>query len=149
MVHSQQPPVPTLPIEPLQHSVETRFTCSLATLLQFSKPRSLVGQMKLFVASATVWHQLAETPVAYSAFASLHGRLLAVGGVNSDQEPTTVIHTYNTKTNSWEMFNHMATPRSQCLVAVFHHNELMVVGGFATRGEETDSIEIATIYPEM
>ena len=64
------------------------------TLLQISKSISLVGQMKLFVASATVWHQLADTPVAYSAYASLHGRLLAVGGVDSDQDRTDNCHSH-------------------------------------------------------
>jgi len=37
----------------------------------------------------------------------------------------------------------MATAQSRCLVAVFPHNELMVVGGYAPK--PTDSVEIATI----
>ena len=91
-----------------------------------------------------VWHQLADTPFILSTCATLHGRLLAVGGEDSDEEETTTaIHTYNTTTCSWEIIRHMATPRSQCLVAVFPHNELMVVGGYAPK--LTDSVEIATI----
>ena len=124
------------------------FTCSLAALVQScqSKSRYLGARMKtLSLASVPkVWHQLADTPVTLSTCASLHGRLLAVGGWDSDQKQTNAIRAYNTTTNSWEIVSHMATPRSSCLVAVFAHNELMVVGGHAPGGR-TDSVEIATI----
>ena len=125
------------------------FTCSLAALLQScqSKSKSLGARMKtLSLASGReVWHQLADTPVILSACASLRGRLLAVGGKDSDKKLTTDIHAYNTATNSWEIISHMATPRFRCLVAVLPRNELMVVGGYTTRNKQTDSVEIATI----
>ena len=122
------------------------FACSLAALLQSCQPQSLGAQLKtLSLASKPkVWHQLADTPVTLSRCTSLHGRLLAVGGYDSDGKETTAIHMYNTTTNSWEVISHMTTPRHRCLVAVLPHNELMVVGG-STAGDETDSIEIASI----
>jgi len=92
-----------------------------------------------------VWHQLADTPFTFSTCASLHGRLLAVGGEGSDDKETTAIHIYNTTTNTWEVISHMTTPRSHCLVAVFPHNELTIVGGFILGGDMTDSVEIASI----
>ena len=85
-----------------------------------------------------------HSPVIISRCASLHGRLLAVGGKDSDDKKTTAIHMYNTTTNTWEVISHMTTPRSQCLVAVLPHNQLMVVGGYTLNGE-TDSVEIASI----
>ena len=122
------------------------FTCSLAALLQSCQPQSLVARLKtLSLASRPkVWHQLADTPVTLSTCASLHGRLLAVGGKDSDGKETTAIHIYNTTTNSWEVISHMTTPRWRCLVAVLPHNELMVVGGRTPIGD-TDSVEIASI----
>ena len=122
------------------------FTCSLAALLQSCQPQSLGAQLKtLSLASGPkVWHQLAETPVTLSTCASLHGRLLTVGGKESDDKRTTAIHMYNTTTNSWEVISHMTTPRRQCLVAVLPHNELMVVGGGTAVGL-TYSVEIASI----
>ena len=93
-----------------------------------------------------MWHQLADTPVTLSTCASLHGRLLAVGGEGSDGKKTTVIHMYNTTTNSWEVISHMTTPRWRCLVAVLPHNELMVVGGSTPDSfTGTNSVEIASI----
>ena len=67
-----------------------------------------------------------------------------MGGEGSDGKQTTAIHMYNTTTNSWKVISHMTTPRSQCLVAVLPHNQLMVVGGFIPNGD-TDSVEIASI----
>ena len=125
------------------------FTCSLAALLQSCQPQSLGARLKtLSLASRPkVWHQLADTPVTLSTCASLHGRLLTVGGKDSDSKDTTAIHMYNTTTNSWEVISHMASPRSRCSVAVLPHNELMVVGGRTPDSSwtGTDSVEIATI----
>ena len=87
---------------------------------------------------------IADTPVTLSTCGSLHGRLLAVGRECSDGKETTVIHMYNTTTNSWEVISHMTTPRCHCLVAALPHNELMVVGGFIAGGAN-DSVEIASI----
>ena len=92
-----------------------------------------------------MWHQLADIPVTLSMSTSLHGQLLAVGGMDSDLKATAAIHTYNTTTNSWEVVSHMTTPRLQCLSAVLPHNELMVVGGITRNGKRTDSVEIAII----
>ena len=128
---------------------ESVFTCSLTALLQScqSKSGSPGAQMKTLslARGPKVWHQLADTPVTLSTCASPHGRLLAVGGRDSDEACTTAIHTYNTTTNSWEIISHMATPRLRCLVAVLPRNELMIMGGYTTRTEQTDSVEIATI----
>ena len=127
------------------------FTCSLAALLKSCQPHSLgVGLKTLSLArKPKVWHQLADILVTLSTCASLHGQLLAVGGCDSDDKETTAIHMYNTTTNSWEIISHMTTPRCQCLVAVFPHNELMVVGGFIvggwTPGGLTASVETASI----
>ena len=119
------------------------FTSSLAALFQSG---SLGARMKtLSLASGPkVWHQLADTPVTLSTCASLRGRLLAVGGKDSDGKRTTAVHAYNTTTNSWEIVSRMATARYRCLVAVLPHNKLMVVGGNIAPLDTTDSVEIAT-----
>jgi len=116
------------------------FTCPLSALLQSCQPQSL--QTQLFARRPKVWHQLIDIPVTLSTCASLRGQLLAVGGMDSDQKATTVIHTYNTTTNCWKVIHHMTTPRLQCLVAVLPHNELMVVGGITRNGKRTDLVEI-------
>ena len=122
------------------------FTCSLAALLQSCQPQSLEVKLKTLplASGPQVWHQLADTPVTLSSCALLQGRLLAVGGCESDDKETTAIHMYNTTTNFWEVISHMASPHCQCLVAVLPHNELMVVGGVIP-GDRTNSVQIASI----
>ena len=123
------------------------FACSLAALLKSSQPQSPGARLRTLSLTSRpkVWHQLADTPVTLSTCASLQGQLLAVGGEDLDDEEANTIHTYNTTTNSWEVIGHMATPRSQCLVAVLPYNTLMVVGGYTPDGL-TDSVEIATVF---
>ena len=123
------------------------FTCSMTALLQSCQPQSLGAKLLVrlrTLALPQVWHKLANTPYCRCTCASLRGQLLAVGGMDSDDKETTAIHMYNTTTNSWEVISDMATIRSQCLVAVLPHNELMVVGG-RTSGDTTDSVEFLTI----
>ena len=106
------------------------FACSMAILFQFN------GEV--------VWHSLAGVPATQSTYASLNGRLLAVGGKDSSKSRKSAIHAYNTTTNSWEVIGHMPTPCSQCRVAVLPQNKLMVVGG-RTQDGPTYFVKIATI----
>ena len=76
---------------------------------------------------------------------SIHGRLLAIGGKDSDEKPTTAVHMYNPTTDSWEVISHMGTPRYNCIAAVLPDDQLMVVGGYINETATTDSIEFATI----
>ena len=132
------------------------FTCSLATLLRSCQAQSPGGEGASYFAllarrtlslaiKPQTWHKLTDTPVTLSTFASLHGQLLAVGGRDSRGKMTTAIHMYNPTTNSWEVISHMATPRTQCLVAVLPHNELMVVGSYTPDCVTECGVEIASI----
>ena len=119
------------------------FTCSL-TALQSEQPQSLGAQLMTLsiVGRQEVWHKVADTPFTFSTCATLHRELLAVGGIEPDnKKATTIIHMYDTATDSWEIISHVTNPRSRCLVAVLPHDKLMVVGGDATN----DSVEIATV----
>ena len=112
------------------------YTCSVTTLTQ---PRSsnIVG----------VWSQIAAPLVTQTTCVSIQGRLLVIGGRDSDREPTTAVHMYNPTTDSWEVISHMGTPRWQCITAVLPNNQLMVVGGCTGKeyNTETDSTELAAI----
>jgi hypothetical protein len=119
------------------------YTCSVITLIQ---------SCKSFLASfrnkgARVWKEVAAPPVTESTSVSIHGRLLAIGGEDSDQKPTSAIHMYNPPTDSWEVISHMGTPRTNCIAAVLPSNQLMVVGGFTIRGimMTIDTVELASV----
>ena len=116
------------------------FTCSLGALTQSGK--SFLASIRN--RGARVWKEVAAPPVTETTCVSIHDRLLAIGGEDSDKKPTTAIHMYNPTTDSWEVISHMGTPREDCIVAVLPNNQLMVVGGYTSSGE-TDSVEFAYV----
>ena len=109
-------------------------TCSLTELLQSSS------------SSSSTWHRVADAPAYCSTCATINGELLAVGGCDKDDRPSSTIHKYNPTTNSWDLISNMPTARWQSLVAVFPTNEMMVVGGYYKYERSKNIVEIANWY---
>ena len=110
-------------------------TCSLTELLQSSS-------------SSSIWHRVADAPAYHSTCAAVNGELLAVGGNDKDDNPSSAIHKYNPTTNSWDLISNMPTARYEYLVAVLSTNEMMVVGGcgkYSLRISK-NTVEIADYY---
>ena len=137
-------------IDERRSSTKTVYTCSVSALLQSCAWSSLeAGFERVSVVdkrSDRVWRGVANLPVTLSTCGSIHGRLLAIGGVMGSGEPTTAVHMYNSTTNSWEIISHITIGRYQCFAAVVPDNQLMVVGGNTrSYGGATDTVEIANI----
>ena len=117
----------------LERDSKSMYTCPVSTLIQSCRSRP----------TARVWNKVAAPPVARTACVSIHGRLLTIGGMDSNVQPTTAVHMYNRTTDSWEVVSHMRIPRIYCFVAVLPNNQLMVGGGFSNH--DTDSVEVAIV----
>ena len=126
-------------------STKSIYTCTLSVLLQ---SRKLSAHLKKTSSAdrASIWCKVADLPVTYSTCVSFHGRLLAIGGMDSGKT-TTAVYMYNSATNSWEIISHMKNGRCECFAAVLPDNQLMVVGG-RTRDNfsGSDTVEFATLY---
>jgi hypothetical protein len=143
------------------------YTCSVSALLQtctqkssleegisaLSLSRSLVGTFKralsLSNSSSGVWSKLPDLPVTWSTCVTFCGQLLAVGGGDSDNKPTTAVYMYNQATNSWNVISHMTTARRDCFVTLLPNNQLMVVGGQTKINDEwtySDSVELGSLH---
>ena len=125
------------------------YSCSLTSLLFYTGSKSLGERLASTLtrsSKSSPWDRVADLPVNLSTAVSLHDRLLAIGGHNSKDEPTTAVHMYQPTTNSWEVISHMTTPRIVCLSAVLPDNQLMVVGGWTTGDKDSDSIEFGTVF---
>ena len=83
---------------------------------------------ELLQSSQVVWKEF-KAPVVGVAMVSLCEQLLAVGGIEADEEASAAIHAYDPETNTWELISRMPTARGCPLVAVLPSNRLMVVGG--------------------
>ena len=126
------------------------YTCSVNALLLSCVPTSLGQGEKLQKTSqkdrARTWRQLTDLPATRSAFQSFHNRLFAIGGKKDSQKATTAVSMYNSASNSWEVISHMTTGRHDCFTAVFHNNQLMVIGGYNTKGRMIDLVEFASVH---
>ena len=123
------------------------YMCSMSSLLNSCYSRSVGSRLvRAFSRSnqATVWKRSISLPVLFSACVSLHGKLLAVGGVDAYHKFTATIHMYNPSAKCWEVVGHMDTPRHDCYAAALPNNQLMVIGG-QTEQDITDIVEITTL----
>ena len=137
-----------------KHKARTNsvYCCSLTSLF-FSTGSTLLRKRFVHVATVTLirfskdnpWNRIADLPVKCSTAVSLHGRLLAIGGVDSEDKPTSDVYMYQSTTNSWEIISHMTTPRYYCLLAILPDNQLMVVGGWTTDDKVCDSVEFGKV----
>ena len=121
------------------------FTCSLPTLVQ--SRRSFLASIWNRGTRVIVWKEVAAPPVTLTNCVSIHGHLLAIGGMDSNMKPSSAIHLYNPVTDSWEVISHMGMPRYSCIAVVLPNNQLIVVGGCTSTSSlsVTDSVELATV----
>ena len=122
------------------------YTCSLNALLQLCNPQSFGVHPARSLSPSQVWRSVTDIPAIDSSYVSLLGRLLAIGGKDSDNKPITAIYMYDPSTNSWEVISNMAIPRRNFYAAVLPDNQLIVVGGCIGDYTITDSVEIATSF---
>ena len=125
-------------------------TCVVSELLQSTATQHLSSATASGLQPSTdgqkVWQELAELPVYLSALITLQGQLLAVGGHDSRENPTSAVHQYNSATNSWNVVSRMNKKRVTCFAAALPDNTLVVVGGMTgTTGDtSTDIVENAS-----
>ena len=118
------------------------YTCSVVTLIQSCK--SFLASLRK--GDTGVWSEVAVPPVKCTTCVSIHCRLLAIGGMDSDRKSTSAILIYNPTTDSWETISHMGTSRRSCIAAVLSNNQLMVVGGYTGLDVSgTNSVELASV----
>ena len=127
--------------------VKSTYTCSVSALLQSCVSSSMEAKLQRtsLEDKARVWKQVADVPIIRSTCEFFHGRLLAVGGMESGNKAITAVYVYNSTTNSWEIISHMITGRRLCFTAALSDNRLMVVGGYNKQFSTINSVELATV----
>ena len=123
------------------------FTCTISALRHSLRSRSFrIRFLKRSRSHRNTWRTIADTPAYYSSCVSLDGHVMAVGGVNSTQQPVSTVHVYNPNTDSWKAISHMPTARYDCFVSVLPDSKVIVVGGCTSSNWSswTDVVEIGT-----
>ena len=65
--------------------------------------------------------------MTYSSLVAVNGRLLAIGGRNSQAKPTADFHQYNPTIDSWEVVSQMSAPSFDLHAAVLRGNKIMII----------------------
>ncbi len=126
-------------------ATNTIYTCSTSQILRSSAPpRASQASPSKSSSGPQVWYRLADMPVYESTCTTFCDEILAIGGRNSDYNPTPAVYVYNSTANSWEVISAMLMARYRCLVAAIADDTLMVVGSHTSFGV-TDVVEFGFI----
>ena len=119
-------------------------TCSLPDLL---RPQSLGAKLRtLSIANKTrVCRHIKELPVTQSTLTTLGGHLVAIGGADDSNYPTSDVRRYDSQTDSWHVIMKMKTKLYCPLVAVLPEDRLIIVGGCDASRRSMDSVEIGSL----
>jgi hypothetical protein len=102
---------------------KTVLTCDITELLYYTERK----QQEM----SKVWKEISSLPVTQSTLASLGGDLLAIGGRDDSDKPTSHVYRYDSLTDSWNVASEMKNSQTSCLVVTLPDGHLTVVGEFA------------------
>ena len=95
--------------------------------------------------TAKSWRTLPSPPLESSAAITLHGALLAVGGCHGNDRSTAAIHAYQPATNNWKQVGELPTAHSSSACTLLPSGELLVAGGFHSKGALTSRVDVAAM----
>ena len=122
-------------------------TSSLPALLQSCHPKIFEAHTSAPSPQGPVWSTVTDLPVEQSTLVSINNRVLAIGGLDSDNKPTTAVHLYNPVNNSWQTISPLSKARWICSAVVLPNNRIMVVGGYTklSMSSKTNTVEFASV----
>ena len=123
-------------------------SCRFSDLVQSTQSTSPSTQKRpsssTIATHSKVWHNIPDLPVRLSTCVTVQGKVLAIGGMDKQDEDTTSIYELNTDNNKWSHKSDMNIARSECLATALPDNNILVVGGVTDGSGRTDETEIAT-----
>ena len=114
----------------------------LTTLIQKATSPALQSASPM-----SVWKTLPDTPLIFSAAASLSGNLLALGGHSVETPSSPSVHIFLPLTNSWVRVTtgDLPEPRHGCTVVQLSSNRVLVVGGIDDQYKCTKTVFLGSI----
>ena len=97
--------------------------------------------------SPPTWQVLPECPLDYFTAAELGGCLLAIGGMDRSNSPSSAVHMYSPSTNSWVRISSgdLPVPRFLAAATQLEGGEVIFVGGNIKVGSPTKTVFIVSI----
>ena len=97
--------------------------------------------------SPPTWQVLPECPLSYFTAAELGGCLLAIGGRDDSESPSSAVHMYSPSTNSWVRISSgdLPVPRFFAAATQLDGGEVIFVGGEIKIASPTKTVFIVSI----
>ena len=98
----------------------------------FGPPFDALNSAEIYDEATNTWTPAGSMNVARGEFATvvLHdGRVLAVGGVATDETPIASAEIYDSATGTWTLTGSMSTGRNDLAVVVLHDGRVLAAGG--------------------
>ena len=97
--------------------------------------------------SPPTWQVLPECPLSYFTAAELGGCLLAIGGVDDSDSPSSAVHMYSPSTNSWVKIPNgdLPVPRDSAAATQLEGGEVIFVGGDSEESNNTKTVYVRTV----
>ena len=97
--------------------------------------------------SPPTWQVLPECPLKYSTAAELGGCLLAIGGMDDSNSPSSAVHMYSPSTNLWVTISSgdLPVPQFRAAATQLEGGEVLFVGGDINVTSPTKTVFIVSI----
>ena len=93
----------------------------------------------------TLWQTLQEVPLELSAPLSIGRSLLAVGGQDDSDNPSSSIHLYQPDTRRWVKVGDLPTARYYSTCSVLPSGEVIVAGGQTQLSDYIQTVDLFSI----
>ncbi|XP_064407558.1 uncharacterized protein LOC135352317 [Halichondria panicea] len=93
----------------------------------------------------TLWQTLQEVPLVWSAPLSIGRSLLAIGGRDDRDNPSSSIHIYQLDTRRWVKVGDLPTARYSCTCSVLPSGEVIVAGGLTKPFTSIQTVDFFSI----
>ena len=124
------------------------FACSLPDLVP---PASLGSRIPSSYWLRSKWQEVCSVSVTRSSLVLFGGDLLAIGGRDDSDNPSSSVYRYDSQVNTWTLASRTKNRRSACLAAALSEDCLVVVGGFTSKNfcsnSATNSAEMLKLEP--
>ena len=92
----------------------------------------------------SLWRQLPDTPLGFSAATTVHGSLLTLGG-NDSGTSSTAIYLYQPESRRWNRVGDLPAAREYCSCIPLSSSELLVAGGEESYGGYFSRVDVAML----
>ena len=95
--------------------------------------------------AGNVWSRIAPVPTRWSTSVSVCGQLLALGGWQDDDKPTSDVHVYVPGDEGWRKIGELVQSRDLVIALPLAGDRVLVVGGSRSTSEDSSIVECLAV----